>query len=98
MNPVARWFNLSSNFWVQSGQILFHELAEAYAKLEFGFDYLEHESTPGAHAIALERERRLKSERPSARIVLTAGSNRVLRTQEEIKLFYAEGSGGASQR
>jgi sporulation related protein len=98
LNPVARWFNLSTNYWVQCGQILFHELAEAYAKLEFGFDYLEHGSEPGAHALALDRERRLKSQRPGSHIVLTAGSNRVLRTQEEIRLFYAESVTGASQR
>lgn len=97
MNPVARWFNLSANCWVQSGEILFHELAEAYAKLELGLDYLEHGSEPGAHALAIERERRLKSQRPDANIVLTVGSNRVLRTQEEIRLFYAESVTGASQ-
>lgn len=98
LNPVARWFNLSTNYWVQAGEILFHELAEANAKLELGLDYLEHGSEPGAHALALDRERRLKSQRPGARIVLTAGTNRVLRTQEEIRLFYAESVTGASQR
>lgn len=98
LNPVARWFNLSTNCWVQSGQILFHELAEAYAKLDQGLDYLEHGSEPGAHSIALDRERLLKSQRPRINIVLTAGSNRVLRTQEEIRLFYAESVNGASQR
>ena len=98
LNPVARWFNLSTNCWVQSGQILFHELAEAYAKLEQGLDYLEHGSEPGAHSIALDRERLLKAQRPRINIVLTAGSNRVLRTQEEIRLFYAESVNGASQR
>lgn len=97
LNPVARWFNLSTNCWVQSGEILFHELAEAYAKLEFGLDYLDHGSRPGAHARALERELRLKSQRPYADIVMTAGSNRLLRTKEEIRLFYAEAA-GVSQR
>ncbi len=38
LNPVARWFNLSTNCWVQGGEIVFHELAEAYAKLELGLD------------------------------------------------------------
>ncbi|MEK6324356.1 MAG: SPOR domain-containing protein [Acidobacteriota bacterium] len=98
LNPVARWFNLRANYWVQAGAILFHELAEAYAKLDLGLDYLEQGSEPGAHALALDRERRLKSQRPGADIVLTAGSNRVLRTQEEIRLFYAEGATGFSQR
>jgi SPOR domain len=97
LNPIARWFNLGTNCWVQSGEILFHELAEAYAKLEFGLDYLEHGSEPGAHALALERERRLQSQRPDAHIVMTVGSNRVLRTQAEIRLFYAESVTAASQ-
>src|SRR5262249_46220442 len=59
LNPVARWFNLSTNSWVQPGEIVFHELAEAHAKLEFGLDYLDHGSRPGAHATALQREARL---------------------------------------
>jgi hypothetical protein len=91
MNPTARWFNLRAKYWVQAGEVGFHELAEAYAKLEGGLDYLSQGSQPGAHAQALERERRLKSQRPGADIVLTAGSNRLLRTEQEIRLFYAEG-------
>ncbi len=98
LNPVARWFNLSTNCWVQSGQIVFHEIAEAYAKLELGLDYLDHGLRSGAHAIALERELRLKSQRPGADIVMTAGSNRLLRTEAEIRLFYAEAAAGVSQR
>jgi len=35
----------------------------------------------------------LKAQRPDEYIVLTAGSNRVLRTQQEIRLFYAESAG-----
>jgi hypothetical protein len=98
LNPVARWFNLSTNCWVQAGQIVFHEIAEAYAKLELGLDYLDHGLRTGAHAIALERELRLKSQRPGAEIVMTAGSNRLLRTEAEIRLFYAESAAGVSQR
>jgi hypothetical protein len=98
LNPVARWFNLSANGWVQAGEIVFHEFAEAYAKLEFGLDYLDQESRPGAHAVALAREQRLKSQRPGAGIVITTGSNRLLRTEEEIRLFTAEASAGANQR
>jgi hypothetical protein len=98
MNPVARWFNLSANCWVQAGEIVFHELAEAYAKLELGLDYLDHGSRPGAHANALARELRLKSQRPGADIIITTGSNRLLRTEEEIRLFYAEAGGGSNQR
>ena len=92
LNPVARWFNLSTNSWVQGGEIVFHELAEAHAKLEFGLDYLDHGLRPGAHAKALQREARLKSQRPGDDIVVTIGSNRLLRTEQEIRLFYAESS------
>ena len=98
MNPVARWFNLNSSCWVHPGEIVFHELAEAYAKLEFGLDYLDQGSRLGAHTIALVREARLKSQRPEADIVITTGSNRLLRTEQEIRLFTAEASAGANQR
>lgn len=98
VNPIARWYNMRTNYWVQVGEITFHELAEAYAKLELGLDYLERGSQPGAHAVALERELRLKSQRPAADIVLTAGSNRLLRTEQEIRLFYEAGPAGVSHR
>jgi hypothetical protein len=98
INPVARWFNLSTNCWVPVGEVTFHELAEAYAKLEFDLDYLEMGGRPGAHAVALGREQLLKSQRPGAAIVLTLGANRVLKNEQEIRLFYAEQPGGASQR
>jgi len=98
LNPVARWFNLSTSSWVQPGEIVFHELAEAYAKLEVGVDYLDQGARSGAHTLALEREQRLKLQRPGADIVVTSGSNRLLRTEEEIRLFTAEASAGASQR
>jgi len=94
LNPVARWYNLSTSSWVQTGEIVFHELAEAYAKLEFGLDYLDHGTSRGAHNQALIRESRLKSQRPAEDIVVTAGSNRLLRSEEEIRLFYAEAAGG----
>ena len=64
MNPVARWFNLNTSCWVHPAEIVFHELAEAYAKLEFGLDYLDQGSRLGAHAVALVREQRLRSQRP----------------------------------
>lgn len=98
LNPVARWYNLTTKDWVPSGEIAFHELAEAYAKVELGLDYLLQGTRPGAHAIALERERLLKTQRPHDDVVLTVGSNRVLRSQEEIRLFFADNKEGVSQR
>jgi hypothetical protein len=99
MNTVARWFNLRVNRMVPVAHILFHEMAEAYAKLHAGLDYLVQGSHPGAHNIALERERRLYEQRPYSGMVLTIGSNRVLRSEEEIRQFYTEtGSSIGSQR
>ena len=91
INPIARWYNLRATRFVPDGHIIFHELAEAYAKLEFGLDYLGQGGRVGAHNVALERERRLKSQRPDS-VVVTIGPNRVLRSEEEIRQFYAEGS------
>ena len=95
LNPVARWFNLRANTEVPVGNITFHELAEAHAKLELELDYLGQGARPGAHNIALERERRLKAQRPRD-VVMTIGSNRVLRSEEEIKQFYSQSGIGVS--
>jgi hypothetical protein len=99
MNPEAQWFNMAAGCLVPVGHITFHELAEAYAKVEFGLDYLPQSQHPGAHNIAIEREKILKRQRPSSDIVVTLGSNRVLRSREEVRAFYAaSGSSAASQR
>jgi hypothetical protein len=90
INPVARWFNQQTNQLVPGAHIAFHELAEAYAKLEMGLDYLGDSIRPGAHEVALAREKRLKSQRPHAGVVLTDGPNRVLRSEEEIREFFSQ--------
>jgi hypothetical protein len=90
INPVARWFNLREQAIVPVGHITFHELAEAHAKLELDLDYLSEGSRPGAHNIALERERALKAQRPFSDVIVTTGSNRVLRSEAEIRQFYSQ--------
>jgi hypothetical protein len=90
MNPNARWFNLPANRFVPVAHITFHELAEAHAKVQLGLDYLVQEPRAGAHNLAIERERLLKHQRPLADVVLTAGSNRVLKLGEEMRRFYSE--------
>jgi hypothetical protein len=90
MNPNARWFNLPANRFVPVAHITFHELAEAHAKVQLGLDYLVQEPRAGAHNLAIEREKLLKHQRPLADVVLTAGSNRVLKLGEEMRRFYAE--------
>jgi hypothetical protein len=99
MNPEAQWFNMSASCLIPVGHITFHELAEAYAKVEFGLDYLPQPQRPGAHNIAIEREKILKRQRPSSDIVVTLGANRVLRSREEARAFYAASGGSiGSQR
>jgi hypothetical protein len=95
INPAARWFNLDSGSIVPVAHITFHELAEAHAKVELGLDYLRQASRDGAHNVAIEREKRLKAQRPRSSVVLTLGSNRVLKSEEEMRQFYAELSGGS---
>jgi SPOR domain len=98
INPAARWFNLRTNEFVSAGQITFHELAEAHAKVVLSLDYLEQGGRPGAHDVALEREARLKAQRPGVNVVLTLGSNRLFKSEEEVRNFYAQtGSGGGNQ-
>jgi SPOR domain len=98
INPDARWFNLRSNEFVSAGQITFHELAEAHAKIVLNLDYLEQDGRPGAHDIALDREERLKAQRPDDNVVLTLGSNRLFKSEEEVRSFYTQtGSAGSHQ-
>jgi hypothetical protein len=98
INPEARWFNLRANDFVSAGQITFHELAEAHAKVELNLDYLEDGHRSGAHTIALEREQRLQSQRPTANLVLTLGSNRLLKSEEEVRHFTAQTAQGAAHQ
>jgi hypothetical protein len=97
INPIARWFNQDTGHLVPVGNITFHELAEAHAKLALGLDYLVGAMRPGAHVVALEREQRLKSQRPLADVVITAGPNRVLRSEEEFRQF-SQSPGSGNQR
>jgi hypothetical protein len=99
INPIALWFNLETSSLVPVGHITFHELAEAQAKLELNLDYLAQGAQPGAHNLAIGRERMLKAQRPFSDVIITYGSNRVLRSEEEIRQFYSQaGSTGFSQR
>jgi SPOR domain len=99
INPIALWFNLERNSLVPVGHITFHELAEAQAKLDLNLDYLAQGGRPGAHNLAIDRERMLKAQRPFSDVILTYGSNRVLRSEEEIRQFYLQsGNNSFSQR
>lgn len=90
VNPHAQWLNLHTGKLVPVAHITFHELAEAYAKVDLGLNYLAQGARPGAHNLAIEREKRLKSQRPSVDVVVTVGSNRVIKSAEELEKFYVE--------
>jgi hypothetical protein len=98
LNPDARWLNLGANMLVPAGNIAFHELAEAQAKVALGLDYLSQGSQPGAHDLAIEREWRLKAQRPERRVVVTAGPNRVLGSLEEERVESSSSMGGAKHK
>jgi hypothetical protein len=83
INASTRWLNMRTNLLVPPGNITFHELAEAYARVEFEFDYLTLGSCPGAHDTAVEREERLLSQRPFSNAVITKGINRILTTEDK---------------
>ena len=98
INPIACWFNLQTKKFVPAGQITFHELAEAQAKLAYGLQYLPQKQSPGAHNVAMERESRLQIQRPQFGVVTTAGMNRVLTSESEIKLFHADSKQSLTER
>jgi hypothetical protein len=75
INPNAYWFNLYNQQFMPKGQLTFHELAEAHARVALGYDYLPQGDTPGAHDTAIEREYRLKQGRPGQVILVPAGIN-----------------------
>jgi hypothetical protein len=90
INPAAHWFNLRVKHMVSDGVIVFHELAEALAKVDSGLEYLPDGLRAGAHDIAVQREQRLQSERPGSGTVITLGSNVVFKNRESFMKFKAE--------
>jgi hypothetical protein len=87
INPEARWMNIEKARPVTSWIVIFHELVEAYSKVELGLEYLPSGSRPGAHAVAVQRELKLKSERHSADLVVTEGTNMVFTSDLEMARF-----------
>ena len=98
LNPDAQWLNVGANALIPPGHITFHELAEAHAKLALGLDYLASGVDPGAHEVAVERERRLKSQRPGSVVVITAGANRVVTGGGDLRSASSVYAGGSAKR
>jgi hypothetical protein len=86
INPDVAWYNLGYQKVISPGIVTFHELAEAYAKVEGGLEYLPNNLLPGAHSVAVQREYRLQSQRPELYHAITAGDNlSINRVQESRK-------------
>jgi hypothetical protein len=65
VDPSAQWFDRKTGAGpVSRGAVAFHELAEAYAKIDRQMPYNYRGSSAGAHADACERERVLIGQRP----------------------------------
>jgi hypothetical protein len=75
INPEVVWYNLGYQKVISPGIVTFHELAEAYAKIEYGLEYLPNGLRPGAHSVAVQREYRLQAQRPELTNAITAGDN-----------------------
>ena len=72
------------------GSITFHELAEAYAKVELGYEYLRNGPIPGAHEVAINREIILKHQRPNVETVTTIGPNWVYSIDDKQQRTFLE--------
>jgi len=90
INPLFGLYNLNSEQLVPPAQIIFHELAEAHAKLELGLDYLPQGEEPGAHDVALNREAILVRERARWLIVPTIGENIGLRSEKDWQYLFGD--------
>lgn len=88
IDPDVCWFNLENERLMPMAQMIFHEMAEAHARLALDLDYLPQGDRPGAHNVAVEREIRLKQERPGRLVVMPAGFNLRLASRDDwLRLF-----------
>jgi hypothetical protein len=90
INPSAHWVKVTSGRLVPDGMVTFHELAEAYSKVEQGLEYLGDSARPGAHSIAIEREIKLQSGMVRSDVVVTAGINRVFKSEKDLAVLRSQ--------
>lgn len=93
INPSAEWLNLDTGQPLSRGLVTFHELAEAYAKVDLGMEYLATKTLAGAHQMALAREQILKSERPKSGLITSEGRNRVFDSFLEFAKYESQNAG-----
>jgi RHS repeat-associated protein len=66
IDPTKPYFDQATRTLpVAHRAVAFHELAEAYAKVDGGLQYLPQGSQPGAHDVAAQREKVLLQQRPN---------------------------------
>jgi RHS repeat-associated protein len=66
LDPRCSWKDLATkSISVSLAAVAFHELAEAYAKIDFGMQYIYKDGSRGAHQVAIQWEKMLLSERPN---------------------------------
>lgn len=88
IDPDVCWFNRQTRRLMPLAQLIFHELAEAHARLALDLEYLPEGDKPGAHDVALGREMRLKQERPERLVVMPVGINLRLTSRDDwLQLF-----------
>jgi hypothetical protein len=73
INPKDAIFRDSQGHIVPLSSLIFHELAEAYAKVDGGKQYVNRDGSPGAHDEAVRREQTLRSQRPNMKLEGRAG-------------------------
>ncbi len=74
IDPHSRPLRDSNGDVVPLSSTIFHELAEAYAKIDMGEQYMSKQTgMEGAHGDAVEREIRLRSQRPNMKLEGRAG-------------------------
>jgi hypothetical protein len=73
IDPNSRQFRDSKGNVVPLSSTIFHELAEAFAKVDGGMQYVNKDGSPGAHDAAVQRELTLRSQRPNMKLEGRAG-------------------------
>jgi RHS repeat-associated protein len=73
IDPNSRQFRDSKGNVVPLSSTIFHELAEAFAKVDGGQQYVNRDGSPGAHDAAVQRELNLRAQRPNMKLEGRAG-------------------------
>jgi hypothetical protein len=89
INPEVMWYSLGNRQLVPTPQLVFHELAEAHARLVLDLDYLAQSDKSGAHDVAIGREIKLRQDRPGQFVIMPVGRYRVLISRNDWLWLFA---------